>query len=71
MYIMYIYNSLHICIYMYITDRIRYMLLKILVFVFCFFFGYCILVFDLFPRVTDIQIFFVQIKTDNESNQIL
>ena len=49
-------------IYMHITDRIRYMFLKILVFVICFFFGYCILVFDLFRRVTDIQIFWFKSK---------
>ena len=47
---------------MHITDRIRYMFLKILVFVICFICGYCILVFDLFRRVTDIQIFWFKSK---------
>ena len=56
---------------MHVTYRIRYMFLKVLVFVICFFFGYCILVFDLFRRVTNIEIFLVQIKTDNKSNQNL
>ena len=56
---------------MHITDRIRYMFLKILVFVICLFIRYCILVFDLFRRVTDIHIFLVPIKMDNESNKNL
>ena len=43
----------------------------ILIFVIYFFYGYCILIFDLLRRVTDIQIFQVRIKTDNESNQNL
>ena len=64
-------HPLHICIYMHITDQIIYLFLKIFVFVIRFFFVYCILVSGLFRRVTDIQIFLVQIKTDNESNQNL
>ena len=51
---------------MYITDRIRYSFLKILVFVICFFFGYSILVFDLLRRVINYLDFLFQIKTDNE-----
>ena len=47
---------------MHITYQIRYLFLKMFVFVFRFFFGYCILVSDLFRRVTDIQIFWFKSK---------
>ena len=48
----------------------RYIFLKILVFVFFFVFNkYFILVFDMLRSVTDIQIFLVRSKMDNESNQ--
>ena len=61
---------------MHITYRIIYSFLKIFVFVICLIFGYCILIFDLLRKVTDIHIFLFKskrvmnrIKTDNESNQ--
>ena len=57
----YIYNYVHICIYMHRTYRIRYSFLKILVFE-IFFFLYCILIFDLLHRVTDIHIFWFKSK---------
>ena len=50
------------CIYIHIADQIRYMFLKLLVFMICFLFGHCILVFDLFRRVADIQIIWFKSK---------
>ena len=48
---------------MYITYRIRYTFVKILVFFICFvFYRYCMLVFDLIRSVTDIRIFWFRSK---------
>lgn len=48
---------------MHITDHIRYPFIKILVFVICYAsYRYCILVFVLFCRVTNIQIFLFESK---------
>ena len=55
---------------MHITDQNGYQFLKILLFVICFiFYVYCILVFGLLRRVTDIRIYLFEIETDNKSNQ--
>ena len=48
---------------MYITDRIIYTFLKILIFFSCFvFYRYFMLVFDLIRSVTDIRIFWFKSK---------
>lgn len=54
---------------MHIHDWIGYSFLKILVFVICFiFYGYCILVFGLLHRVTDIPNF--RFESKRTTNQI-
>ena len=47
---------------MHITNQIGYPFLSILIFVICFFYGYCILVFHLLCRVTYIWIFWFESK---------